>query len=183
MASLPFKRGRKLKVHCLIVPLKPVSSTCTSPMNTHAQPTDKQYTSIAVPCPCRWSHPAYYWPKCQPLSAPLDDTLPGFFNPPVFLFRLVYFVMKYFFKGNLHTQLRGRRRLLLFGRSDSGLLQSFQTLRTLRTQQSCVVGPGLARPMGMCVWELAALLPLSLSQCSSTSLSLSLSALSLSVNL
>lgn len=58
-----------------------------------------------------------------------------------------------------HIAAEGERSLLLFGSSRSVLLHSVQTLRTLGTQQSCVVAPGLPRPMGMPVsWRKACLL-------------------------
>lgn len=177
VASLPFSQRRKLKVHCLIVPFKTTPQKCLHKPYEHTCTATPQVAHCQRPAPLRWSHPA----KCQSRCYnPLPDTpsalwtnsdpLPALLNPPVQspgsiwtqLCQSSLFIclrLDIYWEQFAHIAAEGERSLLLFGSSRSVLLRSVQTLRTLGTQQSCVVAPGLPRPMGMPVsWRKACLL-------------------------
>lgn len=171
---------------------KPYEHTCT------ACPQVARCQCIAVHCPRRQSHPAGPGGRLQPSASlsisPLDELWPpyrtlqssvclspgGIWTELCQTSLFFYSEIKYLL-GTICTHSWGGRRSSQPWNSGSGLLQSFQTLRILGTQQSCMVEPGLARPTGMPMsWLKACLLYsvcLSQSHCSSTSHSLSLSLL------
>lgn len=94
MASLPFSQGKKLKVHCLIVPLKPHLNMHAQTIQTHmhSYPTSGTLPVYSSAMPPQMVPPCLVSVQVacsDPLPVPPSalwmnyDPLLGFFHPPV----------------------------------------------------------------------------------------------------